>query len=164
MKSIRDLTIREGFARVLLVAPLALAGMGLLAYGDTRGIAWMVPLGAVLFGIAFVVVGLVAYHGFSGPVGRGSPMPPRRDGSRGTSEEDDAEREQIRTQMRRTQRRALTVFPVAAVGVVLGILGEQRSSSTLSTVGGWVFGVGFVLFAVAVMSGTLPMMRRLWTR
>lgn len=120
MKPFKDLTQAGLVARAFMVFPLAAVGIGLLGYGDTHGIVWMLPVGGVLFAIAFVVIGLCAFHGFNGPLSFGRPMPPRRDGTRGTPEEDDAEREEIRERLRQTQRRGLTVFPLALAGVVLG--------------------------------------------
>lgn len=164
MKPFKDLTQAGLLARAFMVFPLGAVGVGLLGYGDTHGIGWMLPVGGVLFGIAFVVIGLCAFHGFNGPLSFGRPMPPRRDGTRGTPEEDDVEREVIMGRMRRLRRRTLVVFPVFAVGVLLGILGESLPNETMSTLSPYVSAVGFVLFAVAVMSGMLPIMRHLWRR
>jgi hypothetical protein len=164
VKPFKDLTQAGLVARAFMVFPLAAVGIGLLGYGDTHGIVWMLPVGGVLFAIAFVVIGLCAFHGFNGPLSFGRPMPPRRDGTRGTPEEDDAEREEIRERLRQTQRRGLTVFPLALAGVVLGILGEELPNETMSTLAPYVFGAGFVLLAAATLSGMIPLMRHLWRR
>lgn len=116
MEPFKDLGHRRLVARASMVFPLGLAGILLLGYGDSKGIAWMLPVGVLLFGIAFVGIGLCAFHGFVGFLAFGRPMPPRSDGTRGTSEEDERDRTDIRDRMRRMQRRAMAVLPIFAGG------------------------------------------------
>ena len=104
----------------------------------------LVPAGATF--------ALCIYYAVAGPLQLGRPLPPRRDGSRATPEEDAVEREDLRATLQGGARRTLVVLPVFIAGVVLIILGQELPNATLSAVGPWVLGVGLVLGTLAYLS------------
>lgn len=72
MKALKDLTFDQLLRRSLAITPVALAGVGGMAYGDAKSQPVVIVLGVVLLIVALAWVSTCAWYGFVGPVlGRG---------------------------------------------------------------------------------------------
>ena len=164
MRSFKDLSFGALALRGILAWLAFAVGLVVASFGDTQGVLWITVVGFLVLVPAGAIFALCIYYAVAGPLQLGRPLPPRRDGSRATPEEDAAEREDLRATLQGGARRTLVVLPVFIAGVVLIILGQELPNATLSAVGPWVLGVGLVLGTLAAASSTMPIMRHLWRR
>jgi hypothetical protein len=164
MRSFKDLSFGGLALRGIVAWLLAAVGLAVAGYGDTQGVLWMTIIGFVVLVPGAVVFVLCVYHAVAGPLQLGRPLPPRRDDSRATPEDYDAERRELQAAMRAGARRMFLVLPVFLAGVVLMVLGQELPNDTLSAVAPWLLGAGFVLGLLVSASSTVPVMGRLWRR
>ena len=126
--------------RAMIVPWLAgVAGVSMLAYGDTRGVLVLTVLGVAVFVVSFAFFALAVFRALY-----------RKDGRRWTP----------RRPFPRPPRGMWVVWAWFMASVLLLIaLEDDPNAGTLRTIGNVSAGLAFAVFAVLVLRVTIPWMR-----